>query len=55
MIEADDDHSILRQHALREWHTNPTRYPREFRWHIEAGDFDHILKPADPATERGAA
>lgn len=49
-----EDHRIRRQHALREWHTNPARYPRDFAWHIEAGDFDHILKPA-AARERGAA
>lgn len=51
----DEEARIRRQHALREWHLNPLKYQREFSWHVERGDFDHVLKPPAPAKDRGAA
>lgn len=55
MTQPDEEARIRRQHALREWHTNAAKYPREFQFHVERGDFDHILKPDAPAQKRGAA
>lgn len=54
MSKPDDTEALIRrQHALREWHTHPQQYPREFTWHEAAGHFDHILKPG--RAEKGAA
>ena len=49
---SDDEQLIRRNNALREWHRNPSLYPKPFQWHVEAGDFDHILTPE---LKRGAA
>jgi hypothetical protein len=37
--------TIHRQNALREWHTNPGKYPKSFLMHWKNGDFNHLKAP----------
>ena len=56
-MTTDDDEAARarRQHALRAWHLNPSKFPFTFEEHVQRGDFDHILRPDMPKQTRGAA